>query len=186
MYSSEFKDFLKGDVVAEYAYTLLINAELLESASGEMPKSATSSSDASGTDCSSVPVRPRVGGSSKSPDPDLIEALKAPVEIQRTSAQSKKEYYDAEVSKLKYKTGLDATLSAKETALAELCQAMDKYGEGKVPQGMVKRKERLEKEIDALDAQAMLPSPKFAKVASGGKVKLEESGGKVQLEEAQD
>ncbi len=80
IYSSKFSDFLRGDAVMEYCYNLLIEHELLESTSADMPVEATHSSDSKrkiGSKNGKNPmkgVRPRAAGTRKRTKKDNVSS----------------------------------------------------------------------------------------------------------------
>ena len=98
VYSSSFMHHLHGDVVAEYAYDLLMTHELLESATAEMPVEASHTSSSTRRIKGTPKVRPkrsRTGGKGKSSVKcmGLQQAMGQPVRVVKSPEEQKLAHY---------------------------------------------------------------------------------------------
>lgn len=151
IYSSRFKNFLQGDIVAEYAYDRLVGDDgLLESSAADMPAETTASSEDAKPRTTSGPARPRENARGKgkvvSLSPNSRAAMMQPIRMHKTQHEQQRDFYAAQTARLKFLAGSESLMLQKEKALLEVTVTIRSYTTQQIapPERLVKRKQDLE------------------------------------------
>jgi len=120
VYSSKFKNFLHGDLVAEYAYNILLKHGLLESSTADMPTEAQHNGD-SNRSCKTKRVRPKESNPRKKRLQQQMGSLQAvlsqPMQLLKSEEEKRKEHYAANTARLQYMGATETLMAQKEQAL---------------------------------------------------------------------
>ena len=123
VYSSKFKNFLHGDMVAEYAYNILLKHGLLESSTADMPTEAQHNGD-SNRSCKTKRVRPKESNPSKKRLQQQLGSLQAvlsqPMQLLKSEEEKRKEHYAANTARLQYMGATETLMAQKEQALLQV------------------------------------------------------------------
>ena len=123
VYSSKFKNFLHGDMVAEYAYNILLKHGLLESSTADMPTEAQHNGD-SNRSCKTKRVRPKESNPRKKRLQQQMGSLQAvlsqPMQLLKSEEEKRKEHYAANTARLQYMGATETLMAQKEQALLQV------------------------------------------------------------------